>query len=91
MGKKAFDKIAAGLDEILTIARDEALPVRINTPRVTFADRLENEARDRGWQCSNGRCRYWNLAHRRLCKRCGNRGRSTPTQEKAARARRDAI
>jgi hypothetical protein len=32
MGKKAFDKIAAGLNEALTIARGEASPARLYIP-----------------------------------------------------------
>jgi putative transcriptional regulator len=32
MTKKAFDKIAAGLDEAIAIARSEAQPARLHVP-----------------------------------------------------------
>jgi putative transcriptional regulator len=32
MGKKAFDKIAAGLNEVLAIARGEAHPAKLHVP-----------------------------------------------------------
>jgi uncharacterized OB-fold protein len=49
--------------------------------------RLDREARANGWQCQRSRCGYFNLPHRRLCKKCGKRGRPTPTQEKASQSR----
>jgi hypothetical protein len=50
----------------------------IIVPSATIVERLQNEAMQTGRQCP--RCRYWNLQHRKMCKRCGKRIRPSATQ-----------
>lgn len=55
--------------------------MRLFTPAITKLDRKLNA----GWTCQQKRCGHRNLPHHRLCKKCGKRGRPTPTQERTAR------
>ena len=53
MSKKAFDKIAEGLNEVLSIARGEAKPAKLHVPPgIDVAIRAELEVSQeppRGW------------------------------------------
>ena len=53
--------------EITKLPPGEARGVR---DKPTPEKRLEAEARQEGRQC---KCGYWNMAHRKMCKRCGKR------------------